>query len=161
MENQRNMGNNKAALAVAISGLIAVVGGIIAYIMLCLSLNSVFEDNSSNEDTNSQFYGTYTYNDALNHKYTITVCKGGNAFFILDRSSIGNSEIARLAWSEATKGISCVWDTRHRHKGGNSYKGIEVYGSGVEVYLADGYAYFSYSDFCEYRNGVKYRFRKE
>ena len=161
MENQENMGNKKAALAVAIGGLITIVGSIIAYIILCVSLNSVFEENSSNEDKNSQFYGTYTYYDALNHKYAISVYKSGDAFLILDRSSIGDSEIARLAWGEATKGINCIWHVRYRHKGSNTHKGLEVSGEGVEVYLCDGYAYFTYSDFTNYRNGVKYYFRKE
>lgn len=162
MENQGNIENQKAASAVAIGSIITIVGSIIAFVVLCVSMCSIFEDDtfSDSEDSNAQFYGTYTFYDALNHKTIINVYEGGDAFYQMDKSSIGDSEIAQLAWGSATNGVNCIWDTRYRDKGGNYHKGIEVSGSGVEVYLADGYAYFSYSDFCDYRDGVRYTFNK-
>ena len=139
------------------------ITGLITLIVLCFTMCTTCGDDKSeeNKDPNAQFYGTYTFYDALNHKTIITVSKGGDAVFTIDASSLGNSELARLAWGKATEGINCIWNVRYRSKGGESLKGIKIEGKGVEVYLGNGYAYSSYSNFCSFQNGVPYEFDEE
>ena len=131
------------------------ITGLITLIVLCFTMCTTCGDDRDD------FYGTYTFYDALNHKTIITVSEGGDAVFTIDASSLGNSELVRLAWGKATEGINCVWDTVYRCKGGDTLEGIEIKGNGVEVYLGDGYAYFSYFDFDNFRNGVPYEFEEE
>ena len=139
------------------------IAGLITLIVLCFTMCTTCGDDKSeeNKDPNAQFYGAYTLYDAYNHKIIITVSEGGNAIYTMDASTINNDVLSQAAWGKATKGIDCVWDFVYRSKGGKSHKGIEVKGNGVKAYLGGGYAYSTYSDFADFRNGMPYEFEEE
>ena len=136
-----------------------VIASIITLIVLCFTMCTTCGDDGDD------FYGTYTcYYMGSNVKITATVKEGGDAVLTVDDSTREGEAVAAHYCCKGLKyanSIDCIWDFVHRYKGGESSTGVEVSANGKNIYLCDGYAYFSYSDFGNFQNGVPYEFEEE